>query len=142
MSPFCMGHCADKTRLSLFRSPSAPPLKKLLCYPPNISGEIEPTRKAFLLLPAPTLPVFLSSSRSLNNLALFWVHSCGPFSFSPLCRPEDGGPENTGPHSDPGRRSRGAEGEKRPERTYDCCATNLIPGQRDKGSLEKAQAAG
>ena len=64
MSPFCMGHCADKTRLShfcfffvVFCSPDVPPPRtKWLCYPANIATEIEPTRKAFLLLPATTAP--------------------------------------------------------------------------------------
>ena len=80
-----------------FLLPWSAPLPQMVVLSSNISAEIEPTRKAFLLLPAntpppPPHPFFLSSACGLNNLALFWVHSCGPFSSSPLCGTRDGGP--------------------------------------------------
>lgn len=92
MSPFGTGHCADKTRLSRFCSP-LPLLKKIAVLSSKYLQRNRTNKETFSSsLHHPPNSFFLSSSRSLNNLALFWAHSCGPFSFSPLCRAEDGGP--------------------------------------------------
>lgn len=61
MSPFCKGHCADKPRLSrvfffFFLLPWCAPLPQIAVLSSNISAEMEPTRKAFLLLPANNPP--------------------------------------------------------------------------------------
>lgn len=139
MSPFCGRHCADKTRLSRFLLPPPP---KNDCVILQISPE-KLTRQGnlfFFSLPTP-LPFFFSFF--FTQLEQFGsVLHAFLWPILPQSPVQDG---RSGEHRLAFRAKMvltewGWGGEKWTEGTCDCCTTDLIPGQRDKGSLEKAQA--
>ena len=154
MSPFCKGHCADKPRLSrggfffFFCSPGVPPSPKWLCYPPISLQKLNRQEKLFFFFqPTPLHPHPIRFFFLLHAVWTIWLCSgCIPVAHSlpvPRVGPGTVDPENTGSHSAPARCCCGGwvlagEAEKRTEYTWGGCATSLIPGLRDKGSLEKA----
>lgn len=114
MSPFCMGHCAHQTRLSRFCSPwTPPPTKKIAVLSSKYLQRNRTYKESFSSSPCPPPPFFFL----LHAAWTIWLCSgCIPVAHSlsvPCAGLRTVDQENTGPHSDPGRRfGRGVGGRK------------------------------